>query len=1197
MNTTRLLIRSHFYYWRTNLAVLLGVMAGTAVISGALIVGDSVRGSLQKMSRDRLGDIDHVLRSQRFFRQALAEELSQRHEFAQRFKEVAPALVMTGALEHRPQSVPQADGDADGAILRVGKVNVYGVGETLWNMTKHEGVEAPGDGEIILSQRAARQLQLNGSAHEAQNNQTVSLWVEIPASVPRDSLLGKRAEISREVPLVVKAILDEKSGVGRLNLNPNQQLPLNAFVSLETLQRQLDLHRREDRRTRVVTPARVNSLFIQTKSESDREGDDAVDAAQLLTKLLSERLTLADLSLRVIRNIQHNYLSLETDQQILAEVFADAGEKAATRLNLTQSPVLVYLANKIANASDETKFSRYSIVAGLDIASPPPFDSFHYADGGPPADDQIVLDRWLGDDLDVAVGDDVKLSYYEVGNHGELLELVRTFKVRGIVEMQGTALDRGLTPEVEGITDVEDFDDWDVPFPMKTVTSRDDEYWTLHKATPKAFVTLSTSQTLWQSRYGQLTSLRVSPPEGGSLEEGAALFADEVLRFLNSDEIDMAFDAVKARQLQAADGPTDFTELFLAFSFFLIASAAILIGLLFRLGIERRSTSVGLLGAVGFAPRRVGRLFLAEGLFIVITGGLLGLLAAWGYASIMVYGLKTWWYGAIGTRFLEVYLTARSLAGGFMISVVVAALAIWWSMRQLRALPTRELLSGATEPELTGEARQRRGRKTTKIAAVSAVAATLVLIGALIGLIPNSEAFEGFSWQVVAFFLVGILLLTASLSFLSAWLDSDRSAAVRGAGFEGMAWLGMRNAARHRQRSVLTASLIASATFVIVAVAAGHRNPAIEKPVKESGNGGFTLVAETSQPVYADLNTVVGRDKHNILFDETGPDKRQQNEARRKNALLKSMNVMPFRVKPGEDASCLNIYQTQFPTILGVPQRMIERGGFKFSGAKQANLWTLLNVKHEDEKSKDGKKTIPVYPVLVDMNTLQYSLHKAVGSTIAVPDEKTPDYRLKIIGRFDGSIFQGVLLMSEENFHRLYPNRKGYEYFLIEASTTDADELSGLLETGLNDVGFDTEPVAKRLDDFLSVQNTYLSTFQTLGGLGLLLGTLGLATVMLRNVLERRAELALLRAVGFCNSHLVWLVLWENAFLLVWGLLAGTVSALLAMTPHLMSIGADIPWAAGALILGGVFLAGMAAALLAVSEAVRTPIVATLRSE
>jgi len=132
---------------------------------------------------------------------------------------------------------------------------------------------------------------------------------------------------------------------------------------------------------------------------------------------------------------------------------------------------------------------------------------------------------------------------------------------------------------------------------------------------------------------------------------------------------------------------------------------------------------------------------------------------------------------------------------------------------------------------------------------------------------------------------------------------------------------------------------------------------------------------------------------------------------------------------------------------------------------------------------------------------------------------------------------------------------------------------------------------------FLAVQNTYLSTFQTLGGLGLLLGTLGLATVMLRNVWERQAELALLRAVGFLPRHIAALVLTENAWLLSWGLATGALSALLAMTPHLMTTGADVPWLSVLTLLVAVFVAGCAAAWFAVRTAIRLPIVATLRGE
>ena len=52
------LIQSITHYWRINLAVLLAAAVATAVLTGALLVGDSVRGSLRDLTLERLGNID-----------------------------------------------------------------------------------------------------------------------------------------------------------------------------------------------------------------------------------------------------------------------------------------------------------------------------------------------------------------------------------------------------------------------------------------------------------------------------------------------------------------------------------------------------------------------------------------------------------------------------------------------------------------------------------------------------------------------------------------------------------------------------------------------------------------------------------------------------------------------------------------------------------------------------------------------------------------------------------------------------------------------------------------------------------------------------------------------------------------------------------------------------------------------------------
>jgi ABC-type antimicrobial peptide transport system permease subunit len=135
------------------------------------------------------------------------------------------------------------------------------------------------------------------------------------------------------------------------------------------------------------------------------------------------------------------------------------------------------------------------------------------------------------------------------------------------------------------------------------------------------------------------------------------------------------------------------------------------------------------------------------------------------------------------------------------------------------------------------------------------------------------------------------------------------------------------------------------------------------------------------------------------------------------------------------------------------------------------------------------------------------------------------------------------------------------------------------------------------LSGFLAVENTYLSTFQLLGGLGLLLGTLGLAAVMFRNTMDRRGELATLQAFGFPQRKISRLILIENTCLLLLGVALGTVSALLAVTPHLLQSAGDVPWTSLCGTLFAVVLAGVCASALSVQLALRQPLLPALKGQ
>jgi ABC-type antimicrobial peptide transport system permease subunit len=153
------------------------------------------------------------------------------------------------------------------------------------------------------------------------------------------------------------------------------------------------------------------------------------------------------------------------------------------------------------------------------------------------------------------------------------------------------------------------------------------------------------------------------------------------------------------------------------------------------------------------------------------------------------------------------------------------------------------------------------------------------------------------------------------------------------------------------------------------------------------------------------------------------------------------------------------------------------------------------------------------------------------------------------------------------------------------------------LEEGLADFGFDAQSTAARLASYHRVENTYLSTFQALGGLGLLLGTLGLGAILLRNVLERRRELALLQAVGYEGRTLGLMVVAESVVLMATGIGTGALSAVVAVAPALSARATNLPIGSTAAVLVGVFAAGLISSLIATRAAAASPLLASLKAD
>jgi putative ABC transport system permease protein len=1125
MQITGLIKRSLAYYWPTNLVVVLGVAIAVSVLAGALLIGESVRGSLRDLSSRRLGKTDDVISAPNFFREELAADLEQRGQFvADGIGVTSPVIALEGVVVHEPSK------------RRAGGVKVYGVDERFWRFHGVAGIEAPQDRGVLLSESLAKELGTNAG-------DSVLLRLEKPSDIPVESLHGRKEDPGRTIRLNVSRALAGES-LGEFSLQPQHAAVHAVFVSLSFLQKELE------------QAGKVNTILVgrfqDTQPAKQREA---------IATLLKTKTTLEDLGLNLRTLNDGQSLSLESSSKILNDHVTTAARAAANALSLRTVPVLSYLANSISSSDRSIPYSLITAVDDETLAKlgPLPQSSQH-----PP----VILNEWAARDLNAKPGDTVSLEYYLWLEDGRLETKKADFQLAGVVPISGLAADRDLVPEYPGITESENLSDWDPPFPIELdrVRKEDEDYWHQYRTTPKAFIPLPAAQNLWQTRFGNLTSIRIESAGNQLTPELVNNYRERLRQAL--DPALTGFQAIPVRDegLAASQGATNFGEYFLYFSFFLVVSALMLTTLFFKFGIEQRAREIGTLQAIGFSDADVRKLFLAEGILLAVIGSLLGLVGAIAYAALLMHGLRTWWVDAVGTTALTLHISWLWMVIGALGGVLVAIFCIYFTLRRLGKASTRSLLSGSLDkPRISTD---KRGRAFVAAMALSVIGG-LLLVAGFARIIP----------QIAAFFGGGVVLLVAGICYLSAWLGRRERKAIQGAGWWTIARLGFRNATYRPGRTVLCITLIAAAAFIIVAVDSFRRSGAGPSD-RKSGTGGYPLLAESLLPVVHDANTPEGREALNLSSTNDDP-------------AVQGLNFVNLRVRPGDDTSCLNLYQPRNPKIVAPPEEFIRDNRFTFQNSlsttdeEKENPWLLLNRQFEDG----------AIPVIGDANSLTYVLHLKVGEEMVI-DHTTGPLRLRIVAALSDSIFQSELLMSEQNFLRLFPGQEGYRMFLLDSSGVQSPAaVQPLLEDRLSDFGFDVVSTDERLATFHRVENTYLSTFQMLGGLGLALGTLGMSAVLLRNVFERRKELALLRAVGYNSSHFAAMVITENVLMLLCGLAVGFICALLAIAPVLFERGGRLPNLSLGLLLLAVLVSGATASLVATLAALRSPLLPALRAE
>jgi ABC-type lipoprotein release transport system permease subunit len=1128
VNLFHLILRSLRYYWRTHLAVVAGVATAVAVLSGALLVGDSVKESLRSLLYQRLGATQYVISADRFFGEHLAGDLASPGDIENSWESCALVYLQGVVINERTG-------------MRAHGVNIYGVDQRFWKFQGMESQKAPEDRAALVGAPLAERLGVR-----AEDN--LLLRIETQQGIPRESLYGRRENVERALHLTCGEILPAKR-LGEFALRPNQGDVYSVFVSLERLQRDL------------AQPSRANVILLSTQ---EPEND-----LQKIRSLLREKCSLQDVGITLRPVPSMAGIAVESSRVMLDESATRAAFQEAAAEGMKSSGIFTYLANAIRAGGREIP---YSVIAAADLHQGAmnaigDIQGLVARDSLANIQDPIWLSEWAWKDLGASPGESIEVDYYLWQEEGRLVTRTANFRLAGVVAIGGD-VDAALTPDFPGITQTMSMRSWDPPFPIDLlrIRPRDEEYWKLYKTTPKAFIPLKKGQELWQSRFGQLSSVRIAFPKGADGKSSQEKLAQGIRNRIDPESAGFAVNDVRKIGQDASQGSTDFGEYFIYFSFFIIAAAILLSVLFFRLSIEQRVREIGALQAMGFPSSTLRRIFLLEGGLLASAGGILGWFGAIGYGQLLVFGLRTWWRGAVGTSRLFLHVSWPDLCWGTAAGTLASLGMIAWTMHGFRRNSTRELLAGVLE---SGSVRRRRARVFAVISAMALLAAVLMLLGSGYRKLPD----------VAGFFGAGFLLLVSILSLTALYFRREHPHLISGYGWRAFFRLGARNATNRPGRSQLCVALIASAAFILVSMEAFRKDSQSLTLEPGSGTGGYPLIAESDFPIVHDPNSEEGREALGIPKSEV--------------PALAQVNFVPFRVRPGDDASCLNLYAPQDPKILGASHSFVAGARFSFQDSlaatpdQQGNPWRLL-----ESESQDG-----TIPAVGDANTIQYILHLSVGQELEVRRSNGMPVRLRLVGALRDSVLQGELVISEANFMRAFPEQEGYRFFFLDVPPDQATSLMGPLDESLAVWGFHTESTRERLASYHEVENTYLSTFQSLGALGLILGTVGLAVVLLRNVLERRRELALLRAVGYRKRSLAFIIMAENAVLLVLGLAGGAICALLSIIPALHSRGNSFPYGRVGLMLTGVLLAGFLSSILAVATALRSPLLETLKSE
>ncbi len=433
----------------------------SAVITGSLMTGRSVRKTLRESARIRLGNTGVMISSgMRYFDPSVTERIS-----------AATGKEGTGLLELRGFCQNFSTGET------VYGVNIYAVDSTFFIFNGYSS-GGPGPGEATINIKLARQLGL-------EKGDEITVRIPALSNLPADAPFAPAKESLQSLVLTTTNIAGREEG-GDFSLGISQIDPLNIFINISDLG--------------LITEEITGINRLLTAYDPGISSDDIHD-------ILSDVLRPGDIGLET-RDVE----ATGGTELVSRRVFIDRLIAEEVKREIPGSyPVLTYMANKIT--ARDGKFTPYSFIAAL----PPEL----YPEV--PTGNGIVINTWLADDLDAGEGDTLRIIWFKPDEAGRLETDSMKFVVTHVAGREGVWADSLLMPEFPGIAGSASCSQWDagIAIDMDLIRDKDEEYWNEYRGTPKAFISYEQGLRMWGNNFGPATALRFDTGIGPGEVESA----------------------------------------------------------------------------------------------------------------------------------------------------------------------------------------------------------------------------------------------------------------------------------------------------------------------------------------------------------------------------------------------------------------------------------------------------------------------------------------------------------------------------------------------------------------------------------------------------------------------------------------------------------------------------------------------------